>query len=205
MSVFTFSELQSAAKLDLNYGRTVIQKSAAINEASRTASALNLTKDPDSRNYDIFLSHSFKDRIAILGLKSNFENMGFSTYVDWYCDPQLNRGAVSKSTSQQLRMRMKRAKTLIYAFSSNAAKSSWMPWELGFADGDKSRCSILRVEDESRVQIYSGFEYLQIYPYVDEATPKNKKNKTLWVNESSSCYVEYRQWIDGKNPTNRKA
>ena len=204
MSVFTFAELQGEALTKGTFGSVLISKSAQINESKDNASSiLNFKKDPDSKQYDIFLSHSFNDRVAVLGLKLKFEQMGFPTYVDWCCDPQLSRSSISKATSEQLRMRMKNCKTLIYAFSSNAANSSWMPWELGFIDGDKSRCSVLRVEDENQAFTYKGYEYLEIYPYVQEAKPKGKPDETLWVYEKPRRYVIYSNWIKGANPTSR--
>ena len=78
-----------------------------------------------------------------------------------------------------------------------------MPWELGFIDGDKSRCSVLRVEDENQAFTYKGYEYLEIYPYVQEAKPKGKPDETLWVYEKPRRYVIYSNWIKGANPTSR--
>ena len=78
-------------------------------------------------NYDIFLSHSFLDRKLILGLKVKIENLGFSVYVDWVVDKQLDRSSVSRDTAELLRMRMSRSKSLIYVFSDNSPKSLWMP------------------------------------------------------------------------------
>lgn len=200
MGVFSFENLRAEARQ--KYGLS-LSEDTQLRTASKTqASALRtFQKDPDSKAYDIFLSHSFQDRTSILGLKAKFDNMGFPTYVDWVCDPQLSRSSIGKATTEQLRMRMRNSFTLFYAFSSNSGGSNWMPWELGYVDGLKSRCAVLRVENDPNSPFsYRGFEYLEVYPYADEAPMKNTNNKMLWINESANRYVAFPDWKNGKPP-----
>ena len=97
--------------------------------------------------FDIFLSHSYKDKEYIKGLFYELSKMGFSVYVDWIIDPYFNRSEVTKDTVTKIRKRMEQSKSLVYATSENASSSKWMPWELGFMDGDNRNCAILPIAD----------------------------------------------------------
>ena len=58
-------------------------------------------------SFDVFLSHSKMDDKYVLGAKQILEEKGFSVYVDWINDPQLDRSMVTKRTADYLRQRMK--------------------------------------------------------------------------------------------------
>lgn len=121
-----------------------------------------------SGTYDVFLSHSFHDAQAILGLHGLLTEQGLRVYVDWIDDPELDRSRVSPSTAARLRERMKSSRSLVYATSQAARNSRWMPWELGYFDGirDGSRVSILPVEDG--VTAFNGEEYLGLYKVIEK-------------------------------------
>jgi hypothetical protein len=106
--------------------------------------------------HDIFLSHAYDDKELILGVALTLEDFGYSVYLDWRDDPSLNRKNVSSDTAGILRERMKASKCLLYSTSEHASESKWMPWELGFKDGNNTRVAILPV---SRLQTWS---YLSI-------------------------------------------
>jgi hypothetical protein len=53
--------------------------------------------------FDIFLSHSFLDREEVLGLYYELTSKGFSVYVDWIVDPQLDRSNVTKESASLIR------------------------------------------------------------------------------------------------------
>lgn len=145
------------------------------------------------KSYDIFLSHSSKDAVLILSLKQKLESFGFSVYVDWVDDPQLDRSKVNRSTAETLRLRMKACRGLLYASSHNATNSKWMPWEVGFFDGHKpERVAILPiVETSEKDKPFRGQEYLELYPYIDkDGTYSNPMDIQLWVN-----------YADGRTPT----
>ncbi|CAN5502085.1 hypothetical protein BH09SUM1_BH09SUM1_01180 [soil metagenome] len=199
MSIFIAEELRREAR---SFYNLTLTESLNLKTASKDAAPdiVRATgKDPDPTVYDIFLSHSFLDQAVIAGLKVHFDKMGHKTYVDWLCDPQLSRGSVGKATSERLKMRMRNSLTLFYAFSSNAKGSKWMPWELGFMDAEKDRCAVLRVEAEGGTFSYRGFEYLEIYPYVEEAQTKGGKDAP-WIQESDKVYAPFEDWKSGVNP-----
>ncbi len=143
------------------------------------------------KTYDIFLSHSFKDAAPILRLKQILEGKGYSVYVDWIEDKDLNRSKVNTETAKVIRERLKGSKCLIYAVTSNSVTSSWVQWELGLGDGQKDgRVAILPLlESEETNPTFYKQEYLGLYPYVDNfmeiiyVNGKNLKRLDQWILE----------------------
>lgn len=78
-------------------------------ELSTRYDSVNNTK---IREYDIFLSHSSLDKKLVLTLVDLFNEAGYSVYVDWIEDTQLDRSNVNKDTAQTLRSRMNHSKGL---------------------------------------------------------------------------------------------
>ena len=108
------------------------------------------------------------DEKYVLGAKRILEEKGFTVYVDWINDPQLDRSHVNKRTADYLRTRMKQCKLLFYLHTQNASLSKWCPWELGFFDGHSGS------EERTLVfplvftgEKFTGQEYLELYPIVD--------------------------------------
>lgn len=150
------------------------------------------------RQFDIFLSHSYRDKDTILALKEFIEKAGYSVYIDWIEDPQLNRKRVTRDSVELIRSRMLYCRSLIYMFTPNSEDSKWMPWELGFMDGLKEKkVAILQLNntpgDDNTVS-YSGREYLEIYFTVD------KTETQLWINNSKNHWVSYKKWLQGEEP-----
>lgn len=146
--------------------------------------------------YDIFLSHSSEDAIYIKALRDELVEAGFTVYVDWIEDPQLDRSAVTKDTAALLRQRMRSCRSLLYATSSAAKKSVWMPWELGYMDSHtKSRVAIVPIVDDGQENHdFRGQEYLGLYPYLD------KTGTAFYIHESYKTYVGFKRWFEGADP-----
>ncbi|MEL1256136.1 toll/interleukin-1 receptor domain-containing protein [Flavobacterium sp. DGU38] len=152
--------------------------------------------DKSKLKFDIFLSHSYLDKEEVLGLYRELTEMGFSVYVDWIIDADLDRTNVTKATAEIIKSRMKNSKSLLLAISTNASMSKWMPWELGFVDGNTDRCVIVPISKDNNLS-FNRVEYLKLYPYLDIT------NGNLWVNEDAKSYISFRRWINGENPTKR--
>lgn len=152
----------------------------------------------ESRNqtthFDIFLSHSYLDREEVEGIYIELTNKGYSVYVDWIVDPQLNRGNVTKENAEKIRNRMKSSKSLLLAISTNAQLSKWMPWELGFVDGLRGQCAIFPVSpDATPPKTFNRSEYLLLYPYVKLAEIDFRKD--LYIIESANNYTAMADWV----------
>jgi hypothetical protein len=157
-----------------------------LNEVANSFSSL--------KNYDIFLSHSVKDAPAILGLTRFLESQGFSVYVDWIVDKQLDRSNVTTSTADIIRKRLKSCKSFLMALTSNSTKSSWVQWELGLADGQKNgKVAIVPLarDNDTNPNFYKQ-EYLGLYPYLDYA------GNSIYVNGNK--YVGLKEWLNKSDP-----
>lgn len=188
MALLTESGVRALAR------RAELVKSA---ESTRRADA-----QTSQGSYDIFLSHAFRDREVILGTKRYIQDMGYSVYVDWIDDRSLDRGAVTTYTATVLKTRMKNCKCLLFATSENSEESKWMPWELGFKDGQNGLVAILPIVRNENAP-YRGQEYLGIYPYIDICEGRLDGRVRLWVNDASDSYVDLDSWLKGKAPTKR--
>lgn len=180
MAYFTKNEARAAAQSSIKKHGTKKTFDSLVMESFSTA------KDSDS--FDIFLSHSIHDAELIVGIKELLENLGFSVYVDWDADPQLDRTAVSKKTADILRRRMRQSKSLIYVATEKASNSKWMPWELGFFDGHKpGQVAVLPLLDSESGTFHTQ-EYLGLYPVVTKSTYTTGK-KEIFVEEYGSKWT----------------
>lgn len=155
----------------------------------------NIAQRGSKEDFDIFLSHSFLDKKEVMGLYIELTNLGFSVYVDWIIDPQLDRANVTKESAELIRSRMKSSRSLLLAVSENAEMSKWMPWELGYVDGDTSKCAIIPVTRKTYGEnVFRGREYLKLYPFIKKATLKYHTYEKLWVVESEYAYSDINSW-----------
>ncbi len=152
-----------------------------------------------AEQYDLFISHSFKDKNLVIGLKHLFEKAGYKVYIDWVDDVQLDRSRVNESTAITIKNRMKICKALVYVSTVNTPSSKWCPWELGLGDGMLNKVCILPVMKNN----YKGQEYLSLYPYLEYANYANKNVKDFWLYDQndSEKYILLKSWIkEGKRP-----
>lgn len=154
------------------------------------------------KEFDIFLSHSTKDKELVVGTKLILEDLGYSVYVDWIEDHKMDRSKVSKKTAEILQKRMQKCKSLFYAFSTNSSESKWMPWECGYFDGIKNgKVAVLPISKNSN-KSFNGAEYLGLYYYItiEEDT---KKRERIWIRESDISYTDYENWMQNTKPYKR--
>ncbi|RNI28920.1 TIR domain-containing protein [Rufibacter immobilis] len=177
----------------------------AVSERSTFSQSERIINESKSyTTFDIFLSHSFLDRQVVKGLFFELTSLGFKVYVDWIIDPHLDRGNVTKASAEHIRNRMKSSKSLLLAISTNASTSKWMPWELGFVDGNTTKCAVLPVSESSNSpESYTGFEYLKLYPFAKKRLSDRDEPK-LWVIENATKYVVLDDFISsGMKPFTR--
>ena len=176
-----------------------IVASKSLSESQKMYSARNEVHT----SFDIFLSHSFLDKDEVEGLYLELTRLGYKVYVDWIIDPYLDRNNVTKATANHIRSRLKSSRTLLLAISVNASISRWMPWELGYVDGNTNKCAIIPVSrDTIPPSSYKGVEYLLLYPFIKKALDMNNRER-LWIIEESQKYIVFESWISGVNPVHQ--
>jgi hypothetical protein len=190
MSLFIESDVRARAKQE-------IKKYAFIKTASQII-VESVGKYKQIQSYDVFLSHSMEDAELILGIKSIIEDLGYSVYVDWINDTELDRNQVSKETAKKLKDRMNSSKSLFFVTTKNADNSRWMPWECGYFDGKKEKVAIVPVKEKSFTNEYVGQEYLGLYPYIIKHRAKNG-NEMLYVLYNENDSESYDDWVDSSN------
>lgn len=190
MALFTESSLRQRAQAEVRRTGSTKKAEQLIVEAASTYSTL--------KTYDIFLSHSVRDAELILGIKGILEDLGYTVYVDWIEDPQLDRSRVTPATADRLRQRMNSSKSLFYVTTANSDASRWMPWECGYFDGKKEKAAIVPVQKTSVDNSFFGQEYLGLYPYVVKQ-PNSSKEEKLWVRKSNRQYIQYDTWVETPN------
>jgi len=151
--------------------------------------------------FDIFLSHSFLDKDEVEGLYIELTRLGYSVYVDWIIDPELDRNNITKKSATLIRNRLKSSKSLLLAVSVNATISKWMPWELGYVDGNTNKCAIIPVsQSDYAPNSYVGVEYLSLYPFIKKVSISGFKDE-LYVIEEARKFTTFNEWFKfGKQP-----
>lgn len=170
---------------NLSRRKTVLFSQEMINESKKAHTS-----------FDIFLSHSYLDKEEVEGLYIELRSQGYSVYVDWIVDPQLNRTNVTKESAKLIQTRLKMSKTLLLAVSTNASLSKWMPWELGYVDRNTGKCAVIPVSMSSYnvPETFNGFEYLQLYPFIKKV-PTTGLGEKLFVIEESRKYIIMDDWL----------
>jgi hypothetical protein len=154
-------------------------------------------------HYDIFLSHSFRDKDLVVGIAEWFEKFNYTVYLDWREDSQLNRATVNRETANTLKDRMSSSSALFFVPTDHAIESKWMPWELGFMDGKNGKAAVFPItQADTDSSDYRGQEYLGIYPYA--TVGKNKAgNERIWIRQDRVTSVTFEGWLDGEQPKKR--
>ncbi|TFB13573.1 TIR domain-containing protein [Filobacillus milosensis] len=175
--------------------RLIAKNKKPLYESSQQTIQKSFANFNENKNYDVFLSHSYSDAEVILGLCYFIESLGYTVYLDWKEDPQMNRGQVTKLTANTLRKRMGQSASLLFATSEHSTESVWMPWELGYFDALKGKVAILPLTIRSNsIDEYKGQEYLGLYEYAV------RTGTSIFIHSDEKNFVGFERWIKGVNP-----
>lgn len=178
------------------YSSTYLKSLASTKQRIFEQKMFSIRSAPVSKKFDIFLSHSFLDKAEVQGLYQELTDFGYSVYVDWIVDPYLDRTNVTKESATLVRERMRNSKTLLLAISTSATMSKWIPWELGYVDGNTNKCAIIPVSmDSIPPKSFKGSEYLILYPFIKKLPLKDTNADKLWVIESEYSYSQFGLWF----------
>lgn len=143
----------------------------SINARKRKAYSYEIT---------VFLSHKHSDRPILESVVALLNGLGVYVYVDW--DDDGMPSTTSGYTAQRIKQKIRDCKKFILLATEDAIASKWCNWELGYGDAFRYRDNIAIMPiPEKRNSIFSGNEYLQIYPII----------KTEYNYSSGSYFVEY--------------
>jgi hypothetical protein len=115
-----------------------------------------------TQHYDIFLSHSARDKNTVLAILEIIQNKGYSAYVDWIDDSQADRNAIAS----KIKTAINKSARLLYIHTHNSINSKWTPWEIGcfdYAKGVNKIAIMPLLDNNNNTPSYYGQEYLQQY------------------------------------------
>ena len=143
-----------------------------FSESKQLYEEREIKSQSENNSYDIFLSHSSRDKPLITNLRKVLLSRGYSVYIDWIEDSELGR----KEISPKLKTAMSNSKIMVYVHTYNSENSKWTPWEIGYFDSKKgsNRVGVMPILSmEKLIASYSGQEYLEQYTqigadYLDE-------------------------------------
>jgi hypothetical protein len=157
----------------------------------RTAGARSLTGST-------FLSHSSKDDDLVAGAILILENHGAKVYVD-EIDPEMPPYTNAK-TAALLKTRIRDTSRFVLLASRNSKESSWVPWELGIADGLKPPTSIalFPASDSNLDQSWASWEYLGLYDRIAYGRLAGYEgNVWMVLDERTNTATELSKWLKG--------
>ncbi|MBR8534680.1 hypothetical protein KDU71_03845 [Carboxylicivirga sediminis] len=151
--------------------------------------------------FDIFLSHSYKDKSEIQRLYElltfDLNTRNYKVYVDWLYNKELKRENVNVDTANVIRSNIEKSKCLIYATPINETNSKWMPWECGYMDGFTGNVAILPIMEEVDEE-FSGEEFLTLYPVI-----KKDSNDILVATFHDGSTMFFDDWINKNSDKNK--
>ncbi len=147
---------------------------------------------------DTFLSHSSKDNDIVAGAVLILSNHGARVYVD-VGDERLPEKA-STETAQILRDAVRAVSRFVLLVSPNSHGSSWIPWELGLADGQKGAHAVALFPAVEYVHetAWTEREYLGLYARIVWG-PLQGYDESVWMvfNYQANTATELSRWLRG--------
>ena len=176
MSYLLSKELLNSVRNETRFISTINE---SINARKRNAYNFEVT---------VFLSHKHSDTAILENVVAMLKKLGVFVYVDW--NDEGMPAKTSGVTANRIKQKIKDCKKFILLATEDAIKSKWCNWELGLGDAQKypQNIAIMPIT-EKRGDIFSGSEYLQIYPII----------KTKYEFTSGEYYV-----IDGNTEVSLK-
>jgi hypothetical protein len=113
-----------------------------------------------------FLCHSHLDAEAVKGIVTLFAEEGWRVYVDWQ-DTAMPE-TPTRGTAERIQAKIRELDYFVFLATQSSVTSRWCPWEIGYADREKTLDRILIVPTSDYSGNWYGNEYLQLYRKIDQ-------------------------------------
>jgi len=143
--------------------------------------------------FDIFISYSSKDALAVIGVVLELVGRDYSIYIDCF-DPTLNPKVVDHRTAENIRRRMVQSRRLFVAATQHSPASDWEPWELGFTDGLTKKAATLFINPEEVVDL-GRQSYFSLNPEVRRGSPHLGMGSHLIIGDPQASPPWQCNWI----------
>ncbi|MDP9078858.1 MAG: toll/interleukin-1 receptor domain-containing protein [Bacteroidota bacterium] len=158
--------------------------SATLNE--------NIRKSETGSGTKIFLSHSHADadKIEVRRITVMLRKVNANVYID------RNDSGLPPTTGADTALRLKRqiktSEKFILVATNNAIASKWCNWDLGHGDAYKFPDHIAIIPLAEHDGQWTGQEYLNIYPRIEESDVNPGRYKIVYPDDSIK-YLE--NWL----------
>lgn len=153
-------------------------------------------KKASYQSFDVFLSHSSKDKYELPSVINFLTEYGVNVYID-KSDKELPK-KTSPETGEILKNRISESKKFIILVSPNSKESKWIPWELGLADVKKKieNIALLPIVQTHSNSNWAEQEYLGLYPRIVFEKFKGEQNPVWMVlNHHLNSGIELGKWL----------
>ena len=136
----------------------------------------------------VFLSHKHDEKTLLLRVKTFFENLGMSVYVDWL-DTKMQH-PTDKQTAEDLKKQIDENDKFIFIATDGSMDSPWCSWEIGVGDALKlkdDKIAIFPIAENDGS--WTNHEYLQIYPHIEYENGNSRYTNGNLI--PKGYYVEY--------------
>jgi hypothetical protein len=141
---------------------------SAAGRAYRAVVAKSLNEAFAMRIQTAFLCHSHRDEELAKGLQVLLLEEGWQLYIDWQDNEMPDQP--NKTTANKIKQKIKELDWFLFLATPNSKSSKWCPWEIGFADSEKSHDRIVIVPTTDASGNWYGNEYLQLYKQITTAS-----------------------------------
>lgn len=156
----------------------------------------NVEKVAASQSFDVFLSHSSKDKDVLPSAINFFSQYRVNVYID-KADKELPCNT-SPETGDMLKKRIQECKKFIVLVSPNSKDSKWIPWELGIADEKKKIRNVALFPNVLNYlkPSWPEQEYLGLYPRIVLENFKGQSTPVWMVLEHhANTGTELGEWL----------
>ena len=167
-----------------------------INDSVKMLAEAQEKKKRPKYSYEtsVFLSHKHDEKEIIKQAITLLGKLGVSVYVDWLDSgmPKSTSGLTAKRIKEKIRQNEK----FILLATESAINSKWCNWELGYGDAHKySKNIAIMPITEKEDSVFSGSEYLQIYPII---TSEYYYNLGTYYVEFEGRKTKLQDWLKDK-------
>lgn len=155
-----------------------------------------IAKKASYQSFDVFLSHSSKDKDILTSVINFFSQYGVNVYID-KADEELPR-YTSPETGDMLKHRIQECKKFIVLVTENSKESKWIPWELGIADEKKKikNVALLPTVQTGTYPSWPEQEYLGLYPRIVYSNFKGQQQDVWMVlDHHQNTGTELGEWL----------
>lgn len=156
-------------------------------------------KKASYQSFDVFLSHSSKDKDILPSVINFLSKYNVNVYID-KSDDELPKKP-SSETGDVIKSRIQEAKKFIVLVSQNSKDSKWIPWELGIADEKKKieNVALLPCIQSTSLSDWPEQEYLGLYPRIVYGNFKGTTTPVWMVlDHHNNTGLEIGEWLKRK-------